>query len=415
MACGDQTPSGRWTPQPGTARSALRHRNFRILWSGVLVSNIGTWMQNVLLGAFGWTLTRSAFFVAVLFFAQLGPLLVLAPVGGLLADDFSRRKVVIATQIPQLIAAVVLAVLALHSVPKPAVVALLVLIIGIFNALSMPAVLASLPGAVPRVDIDGAVSLTTLQMNLSRVVGPALGAVLFAWTNASTVFVVNAATYAVLIVAFSVSQLAPHPPKGTDLWIRRLTGGVRMLRTDATVRRVLAMMAAFSLGCLPFIGLLPAIAAKRFGMDPKSIAYGFLVASLGLGAVLGSLAVGTVLARVSRPRVATVGFAGFALAMSGIILVTSAPLAYPLVGILGVTYFATVTALSNILQRDLTEEVRGRVTALWMMSFGGTVPVGVLVFGAVAQQLGIVPVLVIATVCALALAAVAGTRLRLAA
>ncbi|MFZ4516144.1 MAG: MFS transporter [Acidimicrobiia bacterium] len=394
-------------PQSGTARAALRHRDFRLLWSGVLISNIGTWMQNVLLGAFGWTLTHSTFFVGVLFFAQLGPVLVLAPLGGLLADDFSRRRVVILTQAPQFVAAIVLAVIAFGGVTSPTMVALLVLIIGIFNALSMPAVLASLPGAVPAADLDGAVSLTTMQMNLSRVVGPAIGAALYALTNASAVFTLNALTYVVLMVAFAVARLAPRPPKSADPFLHRLSGGFRLVKTDPVIRRVLGMMVTFSLLCLPFIGLMPAIAAKQFQLDPKSLAYGLLIATLGIGAVIGSLSVGSIFAQMSRQRLMVLGFAGFSLAVFALAFVSTLPLAYPLVAFLGVTYFATVTALSNVLQRSVTESLRGRVTALWMMSFGGTVPIGVLLFGAIAQSSGLMPVLLVSAGCALVLAAVA--------
>ena len=396
----------------GTARAALQHRDFRILWSGILFSNIGTWMQNVLLGAYGYTLTKSALFVAILFFAQLGPMLFLAPVGGLLADDFDRRTVVIVTQIPQLLASVALAVIALSDAPSKVVIAVLVGVIGVFNALSGPATLASLPGAVPRADIDGAVSLTTVQMNLSRVVGPAIGAAVFALTNASTVFALNSLTYLAVIGAFAVCRIAPREAVGEATFTKRLLGGFALVRSDATVRRVLGSMVVFSLGCLPFIGLLPAISAERLGIDPKSVAYGVLYAAMAVGAVLGSLAVGSVFHAVRRTRLMAGGFWAFAGLMALLTVMQSPVAAYPLVLMLGFAYFTAVTALSNVLQRHLTEAVRGRVTALWMMSFGGTVPIGVLIFGSLANRVGLVPVMVCSAVVALGLALFAGRRIR---
>jgi MFS family permease len=189
--------------------------------------------------------------------------------------------------------------------------------------------------------------------------------------------------------------------------LHRLSGGFRLVKTDPVIRRVLGMMVTFSLLCLPFIGLMPAIAAKQFQLDPKSLAYGLLIATLGIGAVIGSLSVGSIFAQMSRQRLMVLGFAGFSLAVFALAFVSTLPLAYPLVAFLGVTYFATVTALSNVLQRSVTESLRGRVTALWMMSFGGTVPIGVLLFGAIAQSSGLMPVLLVSAGCALVLAAVA--------
>jgi MFS family permease len=114
----------------GTAQAALRHRDFRIVWTGTFASNIGTWMQNVLLGAYGFTLTGSATYVAILFFAQLGPLLLLSPVGGVLADVLDRRRLLLACQIPQLVFSLVLALLVTSSHPDEVLLALCVLVIG---------------------------------------------------------------------------------------------------------------------------------------------------------------------------------------------------------------------------------------------------------------------------------------------
>ena len=406
------TPASRRPVVPGTARAALRHRDFRVLWSGILASNTGTWMQNVLLGAYGYTLTKSPLYVAVLFFAQLGPILFLSPLGGLLADDFDRRRVVILTQIPQLLASIGLAVIALAPRPSTVAIAVLVAIIGIFNALSSPATLASLPGSVPRVDIDGAVALTTVQMNLSRVIGPALGAALFALTNASTVFAVNSVTFLAVIAAFAVVRLAPRPAATGGTFLRRLLGGFALVRSDPVVRRVLGAMVVFSVGCLPFIGLLPAIAAQRFAIDPKSVTYGVLYGAMAVGAVAGSLAVGSVFHRIPRTRLMTGGFAAYGVLMAVLVVNRSPVAAFPLVLMVGFAYFVAVTALSNVLQRHLTEAVRGRVTALWMMSFGGTVPLGVLLFGSLADRFGLVPVIACSAVVAALLALFAGRRIR---
>src|SRR6476661_3251204 len=175
----DAIVDGDRTLRRGTAQAALRHRNFRIFWGGTFASNIGTWMQNVLLGAFGYELTGSAVFVGILFFAQLGPLLFMSTVGGVLADVVDRRKLLIITQVEQLVLSIVLAVLAAGGDPSRVALVASVVAIGVGNSLSAPAIAAILPTLVPRADLPGAVSRESVQMNLSRVIGPAIGAVIY--------------------------------------------------------------------------------------------------------------------------------------------------------------------------------------------------------------------------------------------
>jgi len=210
----------------GTAQAALRHRDFRVVWSGMFASNIGTWMQNVLLGAYGYTLTHSETYVALLFFAQLGPLLVLSNVGGVLADVVDRRRLLLICQVQQLVFSLVLAGLATSSHPDEVLLVLCVLVIGVGNALGAPALNSILPTLVPKPDLPGAVALQSVQMNLSRVVGPAIGAAIYAGVGASPVFVLNALTYLFAIVALLAVQYPGHVAESAPggIWARLAQG-----------------------------------------------------------------------------------------------------------------------------------------------------------------------------------------------
>jgi uncharacterized membrane protein YgcG len=148
----------------GTATAALRHREFRIVWAGTFVSTVGTWMQNVLLGAFVLAITRQPWFVGFTYFALVGPLLVLAPVGGTLADILDRRKLLVWLQIEQLAFSVGLAFLASADRPNKWAILLCALMVGIGNALSAPAIASLLPTMVPREDMHGAVALQAVQL-----------------------------------------------------------------------------------------------------------------------------------------------------------------------------------------------------------------------------------------------------------
>jgi MFS family permease len=372
--------------RPATARAALRHRPFAILWTGTFSSNVGTWMQNVALGVLAFQLTHSATFVALIGFAQLAPILLLGAIGGALADALDRRMLLVVTNAEQLIFSLVLAWVAYQTHPGQTALFLTVLAVGIGNALSGPSLSSMLPSLVEREEITGAVSLFSFQVNLSRVAGPAIGGILLPFVHAWGIFAINAVTYlfaviaALLIPRVRVAQTGESP-------FRRLLNGFSIARHDPLVRRVLATITAFSLICLPFIGLMPVIAAVRLGMSTTGLAYGLLYGTFGLGAALGALGVGTVFAGHDQLRLSRISLAVFALLLAAFGLVRQEAAGYPVVLLMGAAYFSTTTGMLSALQSHITEEVRGRVMALWMMGFGGTVPIGLLVFGKAADLL----------------------------
>jgi MFS family permease len=394
----------------GSARAALAYRPFRLVWMGSLASNVGTWMQNVALGAFAYKLTGSSGFVALLGFAQLGPLLLLSIVGGLLADTVDRRWLLIACQVEQMILSFVLALIAGHDHPSKVALFVCVLGIGVGNALNAPTFSAVLPQLVEKRDLAGAVSLQSVQLNLSRVVGPAIAGLILPAVGVPGVFAINGVTYVFAIgTLFMVAIPRPYPTFG-EQGLRRLVGGFAVARRDRLVRRCLLTITGISFFCLPFIGLLPVIAGKNLDLDVEGSAYGVLFACFGLGAALGAIAVGTILVKRSKAAAVRVGLVLFGLALA-VFSVLRAPLpAYPVVFLVGLFYFGTVTSLSTVLQEHLDESVRGRVMALWIMGFGGTVPIGLLVGGFIAEQTSVTTVVLGGAVVAVLLVLLADVR-----
>jgi predicted MFS family arabinose efflux permease len=264
---------------------------------------------------------------------------------------------------------------------------------------------AILPTLVPREDIPGSVSLQSVQMNLSRVVGPVLGAPLYAAFGAAVVFAVNAATYLFAIVSLLVAKYgrtATHPP--TERGLARLMSGFRIARRDPLILRVLTTLTVFSFCSLTFVGLMPVVSAVNFDIRPRSTQYGILYAVFGFGAAMGAIAVGTVLHHVRKERLVRGGLVAFAVLLVGFASVRRPGLAYPAVCVLGFAYFVVITALSTVLQSHLDNAIRGRIMALWIMGFGGTVPLGVFVGGWIEQAIGVTAVLAYGAVVALLLA-----------
>jgi MFS family permease len=389
----------------GTAQAALRHRNFRIVYFGTFASNIGTWMQTVTLGAFALKLSGSPSFVGLIFFAQLGPLLFLSTTGGLLADILDRRRLLVTSQIVMMAFSFALAALALLDDPPKAGLVALVFGLGIANAIGAPGLSAILPTLVPREDLAGAIALQSVQMNLSRVIGPAIGGVLYATFDAAPVFAINAFTYVFAIIGLLWATYPRHANANVEeRGLRRLLSGVTIVRRDPLLSQLLVTLFTFSFFALAFVGLMPVIAEENLAIDAKSTSYGILYACFGLGAALGAITVGTVFAHRSKVKLIRPGFVAFAVVLALFAILREAAWAYPVSALLGYAYFVVITSLSTVLQEHLEDSQRGRVMALWIMGFGGTVPLGVLVAGWAENFVSITTVVLVGSVWAIVLA-----------
>ena len=389
---------------PGTARAALSYAAFRRVYAGWLASNIGTWMQNVVLTQWAFFLTKSPTFVSIVIFAQLGPLLLFSLVGGSLADRFDRRKLMIIASSEQLVFAMALAWIGTHENPSlPGIVAC-VFAIGMGQALAGPTFSSVLPNLVERRDIPGAVSLTSANMNLSRVIGAALGPLVFAQLGVSWVFAINGLTYLFIVLGIwtiRVPKVAIDP--GAPSGLRRVLQGFSVARHDLVVRKVLVTCTVFSFFCLIFIGQMPTVAVDNLGIGETSPLYGALYATFGFGALLGALSIGTVFAGKELARIVRIGLIGFSILLAVFALVRAPGPAFVIIAPLGFFYFMVITGLSTVLQKQIDDRTRGRVMALWIMAFGGTVPIGNLVFGPIVEHTSISAAMLVGVVVAVGL------------
>ena len=373
---------------PGSARAAFAYPDFRRMWAGSFASNVGTWMQNVVLPAYVYERTGKASMVALVSFAQLGPLLILSIPAGVIADRFDRRRWLILMQVVQLVFSALLAPLA-HVDASLAWMFLVALGVGCGNALNAPAWAAMLPTLVRKTDLLGAISLNSVMINGSRVMGPVIVAVLsqFGLTTAQF-FIINAATYLFVILALLRTHFPPTPPVTKEPALKAFTSGLRIARKRQALGRLLLTLFTFSLVSLPFIGLFPAVARLNFGIDEKGSTYKWLYATWGLGACLGGLAIGTVFVTWDQRKLIQYGFVAFGLSLAGFAVAREPIGAFTVGFVLGFFYFGTTTAMSTIFQGRARDEERGRLMSLWFVSFGGTVAIGPLIFGPVMDAIG---------------------------
>jgi MFS family permease len=387
----------------GTARAALSYSGFRRVFAGSVASNTGSWMQNVVLTAYAYSLTHSASFVAVMGFAQLGPLLFVSMIGGSLADRFDRRHLLMIVSVQQACFAMGLACVARDPDPSRWLLVVLVFAIGMGQAVAGPTFASVLPSLVEPRDLAGAVSLTSANMNLSRMIGALIGPFVYARWGVSWVFFANALTYFFIIGGVATVRIPRAEPRTDDQSaLRRIVSGFVIAQHDPIIRRVLLTLSIFSFFSLTFVVQMPTVAA-HYGIDEKSTAYGVLYGTFAFGAMVGSLSVGTFLAGRDLARLVRLGLLGFTVMLAAMALNTMPAPAYPNIFVLGFFYFMVVTCLSTVLQSRLDNNNRGRVMAIWIMAFGGTVPIGSLAAGPVIDQIGIAPVLLFGAAVAVAL------------
>ena len=372
----------------GTARAAFSYRNYRLVWTGMLLSNIGTWMQNLALPAYIDDRTGSAKIVSLLVFAQLGPLLLLAIPGGIIASRYNLQRYLLAMQWVQLVFSLVLA--AIVSVDGPIWALFLAqTAIGVGNALNAPAFQASVPMLVDRRDLAGAISLNSTQLNGSRVAGPAIAALLAIWgVSTSQIFIINAATYLFLIISLFMVQIPDIRSAPTETGWRRALSGVNIAKSRRVLSRLLMSMTAFSLFCLIYVGLFSSVARLNFGISPVGSTYRWLYAVWGFGALCGALATGTFLSHIHRPIIIRRGLVGFAIALAIFASIHSVAWAFPVGFVLGLFYFMTANAMVTVFQQNLRDNERVTVMPLWFMSFGGTVTIGGLLAGPIIDAIG---------------------------
>jgi MFS family permease len=357
------------------------------VWTAALLSNIGSWMQTVAVGILVTARTGQAGWTGLVAAAGFLPIGLLSPVGGLLADRFDRRRWLIVTTLGETAFAVTLTVLAVDGRATPGVVTALVFGAGAMAAVGFPAYQAMLPDLVGPADLGPAISLSTAQYNLGRVVGPALAGLAIVAGGYSWAFAINAASFTAVVVALLLVRLPPRDP-GRDAGPRpQMRDGFVAILADPACRLAVALISVVALTASPFIALVPAMALKVFASGPAGTSV--LITAQGVGAVGGALTLTPLVARIGRRRVLVASL----VAVSGLLgaygLAPDLWLGAVAIGLVGATYIGVLTGCNTIIQLRAPAALRGRMLGVYMMALGVLYPVGALAQGALADRLGL--------------------------
>lgn len=367
---------------------ALRHRNFALFVGGQIFALIGYWLQQVALAWLVYRLTGSATLLGVLGFAANLPVLLLAPFAGLWSDRFNRHRMMLATQVFEMLQAITLTALAFSGAIEVWHIIALTAFLGMCVAVELPvrhAYLLELVGG--KEDLANAVATTSLVANCGRLIGPVVAGVLISRYSEATCFFINALTYIAVLVSFAFIRVTPqqsaqkHPP----VW-QGLGEGFAYVWRTVPIRLLLLLLAATAITAAPYSTLMPAIVHDLFAGDAQTL--GFLVGAAGMGAVAGTL-----LLSIRRHVRGLLRFIlGAALAVGAALVALSfsrwLPLSILLMSAIGFSMLVITVSTNMILQTIVDDDKRGRVMSLYTAAFLGIAPLGALLAGVFADRIG---------------------------
>jgi len=385
----DQAPPEGHQPGPsrrsGRVFAALAVPNFRLYFAGQAVSLVGTWMQVVAQSWLVLQLTGSGALLGLVAAAQFLPVLLLGPYGGLVADRAGKRRLLLVTQSALGLLALVLGLLTVTHVVRLWMVFVIAAALGTVNSVDQPARQTFIPEMVGRDRVQNAISLNSVLTNASRAVGPAVAGVLIATAGIGVCFLANAASFAAVLVALArirTDALRPAPPTGRERG--QLRQGLRYVRGTPALLVPLLMMALVGTLAYEFQVALPLLA--RVSLHGGASTYGLLTAAMGVGAVVGGLAVAGLARTGLLPF--TAAAAGFGIAILAAALVPSLVGELAVLAVVGFFSTAFMATGNTTLQLTADPRFRGRVMALWSVTFSGSTPIGGPIVGVVADGFG---------------------------
>jgi MFS family permease len=383
-------------PLDGTLRQSLRllaTRRFGTFWFASLLSNIGTWAQQVAQPWLLLSLGASPMLLGLDAFAMGAPVLLLTLVGGVLADRGDRRRIIATFQSIQMLCPLLIVVLILTGFVQPWMVVLTSLVVGITDALSMPSFQSIVPSIVEREQIPTGIALNSTQFNLSRILGPAVAGMLMAGIGAAGAYAVNAASYVpFILVALWILPRGARPAVPTsshdDRFDRHaLFAGVREIAGEPVLRNALLTVLTTSSLCVPLITFCPLLVKQVFHGDINH--FSLTIGAFGAGGLLGAIALLAVDPRRDRRPLSS----GFAVAFGALVaLAALVPWfwALPVVFVLaGIAMTASNASANTLLQSVAPARIRGQSVSLFMLAMRGGVSLGGLLTGVTISLLGV--------------------------
>ena len=367
---------------------ALRHRNYRLFFSGQSVSLIGTWITRVATSWLVYRLTGSALLLGVVGFCGQIPTLLLSPVAGVLVDRHDRHRILVITQVLSALQSLALALLALPGIITVREILFLQVVQGVINAFDTPARQSFIVDMIEdRADLPNAIALNSTMVNGSRIIGPSIGGVIIAAVGEGWCFMIDAISYVAVIASLVAMHVAKKPRREQDTRVvEELRAGFLYVAGSVPMRSALLLLALVATMGMPYTVLMPAIASGVLHGGAHTL--GFLMTASGLGALAGALYLASRNSVLGLGRAMVVATIAFGVGLAAFSLSHVVWLSLLLLPIVGGGMMVETASTNTILQTIVKERMRGRVMSFYTMAFLGTAPLGSLLAGVAANRIG---------------------------
>ncbi len=366
--------------------SALSHRDFRLFLTGQTISLSGTWMQSVAQGWLVYSLTKSPFYLGIVAASGALPIMILTLAGGVIADRFPKKKLLLLTQALSILPALALGVLTSMGIATVWHIAVIAFFLGAINAIDIPVRQSFLIEMVGKGDIVNAIALNSAVFNGSRIIGPVIAGVSIAYFGIPACFFINALSFIAVIIALAMMQSPGRSTVTSEGVIRDFMKGIRFIRGRREILHVISLIAVFSLVGIPYINLIPVFAGEVYHEGPRGL--GFLVGASGIGALTAALGIAVAgnignKLRFMSAAALCFSFALIVFSLTGLFWLALVVIAVGSWGM--VSYLASA---NSFIQVSVPDELRGRVMSVYSFVFLGIVPVGNTLMGITADLIG---------------------------
>lgn len=361
--------------------SSLQHPNFRLWFSGQVVSLIGTWMQATAQGYLVYELTKSPVMLGIVGFANGIPVWLFSLHAGGVADRISRRKMLMLTQGSMMLLAFILAALTFTGLVRAWHIIILALLLGTANAFDATGRQSFVIDLVPREDLTNAIALNSSVFNLGTIIGPSVAAVIYAWLGPGWCFTINGLSFIAVLIALALMRIPARSPANTseNSGFGKLTDGVRFAFNDENIRVLLIMLTATAVFGYGLLTLMPAWATTVLGGDVTT--NGLLLSARGVGSLAAALMIASLGAHFTRGRLWSIGTFIMPAALFVFAAFRILPVSLLMLVVMGWSLMTVVNLTNALLQTHVPDDLRGRVMSVYILLFQGGFPIGSLLAG----------------------------------
>jgi predicted MFS family arabinose efflux permease len=364
---------------------AFEYRDFRLLWAGACTSSIGTWMQKLAQSWLVLQLSNSPFLLGLDAFLGELPILLFSLFGGVAADRYNRRHLLLASQVLQMSCAFLLAILFSLKVVKVWHILCLSFMTGLAQAFGGPAYQALIPSLVSIENISNAIALNSIQFNLARVIGPVLGGIALAKLGASWCFALNGASFLAVIVSLLAIRIPFVRAAAKETVLASMKQGLWFVRKHSVMPSLVVLAFLMTALGVPLIVFLPVFAKDVFRSGVNT--YTVLLSTFGAGSIAGALLVAAIGNAKRKGRTALLFLVGVGIAMAAFSFSTQLRISCVFLFLAGASLVGVLSMMGSLVQEITTDAMRGRVMSVYNVAFRGGMPVGSLVTGSLVPAL----------------------------